>query len=1454
MKRILLLLFVLILQLNSFGQGSSCNGSDPFCTGTTYTFPNSTGGADLGAIDCLGSSPNPAWYYMEIDQNGNMTIQINQTSTSGTGLDVDFALFGPYSSLAAACATIPGGSVVDCSYSTAAVEYADITGATIGQVYVLLLTNYSNQPGTITFNQTGGGGSADCSLLCGVSGFTANPTACNPATNQYSVSGTLSISNPPSSGTCTITNSCGGSQTFNMPNTSMSYNFTGLTSNGAGCTITATFSADPTCNSTSPYTAPASCLTTCNMSYFSANIGACDFATNTYSVDGDIQFTGAPATGQLIVETCGGQQQVFNAPFTSPLVYNITGIPSDGAACDVQVYFTADPACSQTIPYTAPASCACPVDIGTFTTGTTGSTTTTGPYNLCWGDALNVVSNGNNTDPNNIFDPTITYDPGQWLLVYSCPPTVGPPNDINTDPCLLGVFSTADANWNIPNNVGDGSTYYFVPISMYSMTDGYYSVINASGLCYDLGPTYQVTYLPQITNTLTQDCQAGTATATISGGDPAVNGTLFTASGLSPATATFVNTTAANGGTITIGNLQDGDMYSFTVTDVNGCPLVISGGPFIAPDNATITPAGPFCPGDPAFQMTAVDPGGTWSATCGACITAGGLFNPATAGVGNWTITYTIPGACGDTDTEIISVTNLADATINPQPALCVNATPVTFTAATNGGTWSATCGACINASSGQFDPAVAGAGTYTITYTLGGACGSSDTETITVNPLDNATINPAGPFCNTDPAVNLTAATLGGTWSGTGITNTAAGTFNPATAGNGTWTITYTTAGACPSTDTENIIVNSFLNPAINPAGPFCESNPPAIMAAATPGGTWSAPCGACINSATGEFNPTTAGPGTWTISYTTPTSCGATDTEDVVVIADADATINTQAPLCTIDPAVTLTAAQTGGTWSATCGACINAATGNFNPGTAGPGNWTITYTISGACGDSDTETILVSDQLDATITAAGPFCANDPAFTLTGADPGGTWTATCGACVNSTTGSFNPATAGAGIHVITYTLTGSCGDQQTLNITVNPVADASIIPAGPFCEGFGATTITAVNAGGTWSATCGACINAASGAFNTTVAGVGNHTITYAIGGPCPDSQTITVQVTPNADASFVASTPLCDNNNPSQLVPVTPGGTWSATCGTCVTPTGFFNPTAAGAGTHTITYTIAGSCGGTTSQDIVVNASPVVDFNVDIPSGCIPLTVNFTDFTNPAGTTYDWDFGDGTTQTTGGGTGYTYITPGCFDVTLTVTTADNCTNTLTNNDMVCVFTYAQADFTYAPTETTILNPLIEFTNLSNNASGYVWTFDTLGTSQQTNPSFAFPDEMAGSYQVCLAALNGNGCHDTTCQIVTILDEFLIYVPNAFTPDADEVNDVFLPIVNAVDPEKYRLYIFNRWGEMIFESQSPTTGWDGTYRGFNAPSDVYVWKIVLTDNLSNKRQYTGHVTLLR
>src|SRR5690606_27357684 len=126
----------------------TCASADPFCTGSTYTFPNSTGtssepGNNYG---CLDTQPNPAWYYMEIATGGNMDIGISQTSIGGSGIDVDFILYGPYSNLAQAmsyCGNHGNAStaadpnqIVDCSYSPSPTETANITGAVAGQVYV----------------------------------------------------------------------------------------------------------------------------------------------------------------------------------------------------------------------------------------------------------------------------------------------------------------------------------------------------------------------------------------------------------------------------------------------------------------------------------------------------------------------------------------------------------------------------------------------------------------------------------------------------------------------------------------------------------------------------------------------------------------------------------------------------------------------------------------------------------------------------------------------------------------------------------------------------------------------------------------------------------------------------------------------------------------------------------------------------------------------------------------------------------------------------------------------------------------------------------------------------------------------------------------------------------------------------------------------------------------------
>jgi len=167
-------------------------------------------------------------------------------------------------------------------------------------------------------------------------------------------------------------------------------------------------------------------------------------------------------------------------------------------------------------------------------------------------------------------------------------------------------------------------------------------------------------------------------------------------------------------------------------------------------------------------------------------------------------------GSCTDSKSINITVAAPPDATITPAGPFCTNTAPVTLTAATAGGTWSGT--GITNTATGTFNPATAGAGTFTITYSITiGGCSDTKTTSITVNSAPSATITPAGPFCITSPATNLTASVPGGTWSGAGITNAATGTFDPSVSGAGSFTITYSvTSGSCTTNATTTIQVNA--------------------------------------------------------------------------------------------------------------------------------------------------------------------------------------------------------------------------------------------------------------------------------------------------------------------------------------------------------------------------------------------------------------------------------------------------------------------------------------------------------------------------------------------------------------------------------------------------------------------------------------------------------------------
>ena len=181
MKRKLLLFVAIFSCIFMYSQSSDCLNAEPFCTGTSVSFPASTNTASPTGpyYDCLATQPNPAFYYLQIDQSGSITIDMQSTPL----VDIDFICWGPFTDPNTMCDSLTAAYVEDCSYSAAATEICDITNAVVGQFYILLITNYSNQICDIDFSQIGGNGTTDCCILGDAGDDNINPgyITCNSA-------------------------------------------------------------------------------------------------------------------------------------------------------------------------------------------------------------------------------------------------------------------------------------------------------------------------------------------------------------------------------------------------------------------------------------------------------------------------------------------------------------------------------------------------------------------------------------------------------------------------------------------------------------------------------------------------------------------------------------------------------------------------------------------------------------------------------------------------------------------------------------------------------------------------------------------------------------------------------------------------------------------------------------------------------------------------------------------------------------------------------------------------------------------------------------------------------------------------------------------------------------------------------------------------------------------------
>ena len=274
-----------------------------------------------------------------------------------------------------------------------------------------------------------------------------------------------------------------------------------------------------------------------------------------------------------------------------------------------------------------------------------------------------------------------------------------------------------------------------------------------------------------------------------------------------------------------------------------------------------------------------------------------------------------------------------------------------------------------------------------------------------------------------------------------------------------------------------------------------------------------------------------------------------------------------------------------------------------------------------------------------------------------------------------------------------------------------------------------------------------------------------------------------------------------------------------------------------------------------CQAIDSIHIGIDSIPNLEFNVGPQTGCIPLTVSLENLsTGNSFTQVQWMSNSG--QHAAGNQAQLLFTEiGCYDITLIVSTPLGCNYSSTHPQIVCTHPLPTAQFAVPATPLTTINYGGTFSNNSIGAGGYVWDFgDGSPTSTEAEPYHNFPDQSQQTYEVMLIAYNEFGCADTSIQVVQITEELAFYVPNSFTPDGDEYNNIWKPVFsNGLDLQDYHAAIYNRWGEIIWESYDANVGWDGSIGnyGLDIQDGVYIYSIVFGyKNTAKKEHLTGHI----
>lgn len=976
---------------------------------------------------------------------------------------------------------------------------------------------------------------------------------------------------------------------------------------------------------------------------------------------------------------------------------------------------------------------------------------------------------------------------------------------------------------------------------------------------------------------------------------------------------TVVSNTPGNTASLILdiaGQTSNLGFHTISITAIdNGSPagstnnnIVIEVIPAPAP-SFTYLPASPIAPGTTVTFTNTTPPGSlaTWDFGDGSPIdtTQNPQHTYTTAGTYTVTLTAESPLAgCITTVTQQVTVVLCASATFTVTNVCAGTPSLITYTGSASAAatfTWDFNGGSVISGSgSGPYTVSWNTPGTYTPVLTVTEPiCAASDSVSVTVYAIPLSSVSPLASLCAGDsPTVSFNGTAGAGatyTWNfGTAavLSGTGAGPYNLQwnTAGSDQVSLIVSENG-CSDTSQINVTINpiptaNFSIPATACSNEILNVNYSG-SASTTASYTWNFN-GATISSGSGQgpYDVSWNAGGNYNVILNvTENGCNSAPFNLPVVV--------TQAPVVTISPVASLCEGDNSAvSFTGTAGAAA-AYQWNFGSGVvvsgSGQGPYTVQWNSAGqdqvhlevnenGCIDSSLVDVLIYPIPTSNFVINNAACVNQPvSLSYSGtATAAGTFNwSFSGGTVSSGSGQgpYSIVWNTPGSYQISLTVTedGCVSAQTDLMATVNQIP--AVFPGSyqAVCSGVPASIGNAAVAGETYSWSPAISLSdptisnpVATPVNNSNATTSQNYTLTVTDANGCQNSDTVSVAAYPVPAIRYTKPASQCIENNSfsfSALSNINSGVNyqWSLTPQASLISSISQNITVSYSATGTFPVMLAADYNGCIAQpftdSVTIYEMPTSEFSSTVRNGCVPLTVPFTNLSLGSQNSYTWNFGDGQNDQAANPV-HTYNTPGMYTVSLASITENGCRADSSIKNYIEVYALPVGRFEPNPQVADILSPVIQFQNYSSNVATYIWNLGDSTSSTTWSPSHMYSD--TGTYDITLMLVSPKGCVDTVRGIVKVEQHFSFYVPNAFTPNGDGVNDYFKGYGVAIN--KYLLNIYDRWGKLIYTTDDYDKPWDGRVNNNVVQNDVYVYRIALTDLHNEKHTYVGNVSVVK